>query len=70
VRPVSDITRSVAPFQVISDFTPSGDQPAAIADLATRVKRGDKDSVLLGATGRASRRRPPGWSSRCSAPPS
>ena len=51
MRPVSDITRSVAPFQVISDFTPSGDQPAAIADLTARVKRGDKDSVLLGATG-------------------
>jgi len=51
VRPVSDITRSLAPFQVISDFSPSGDQPAAIKDLATRVNRGDRDSVLLGATG-------------------
>ena len=51
MRPVSDITRSVAPFEVISPFQPSGDQPAAIADLATRVRRGDKDSVLLGATG-------------------
>jgi len=51
VRPVSDITRSVAPFEVISPFSPSGDQPAAIADLTTRVTRGDKDSVLLGATG-------------------
>jgi len=51
VRPVSDITRSLAPFQVISDFSPSGDQPAAIKDLAIRVNRGDRDSVLLGATG-------------------
>ena len=51
VRPVSDITRSLAPFQVISDFSPSGDQPAAIKDLTARVNRGDRDSVLLGATG-------------------
>ncbi len=51
MRPVSDITRSVAPFEVISPFQPSGDQPAAIADLTARVRRGDKDSVLLGATG-------------------
>ncbi|MFC3687530.1 excinuclease ABC subunit UvrB [Aquipuribacter hungaricus] len=51
MRPVTDITRSLAPFQVISEFSPSGDQPAAIKDLATRVNRGDKDSVLLGATG-------------------
>ena len=51
MRPVSDITRSLAPFQVISDFSPSGDQPAAIKDLTARVNRGDRDSVLLGATG-------------------
>ncbi len=38
-------------FRVVSDFQPSGDQPAAIAQLADRVKRGEKDSVLLGATG-------------------
>jgi excinuclease ABC subunit B len=43
--------RSVAPLQVVSDFTPSGDQPTAIADLETRIKRGDRDAVLLGATG-------------------
>jgi excinuclease ABC subunit B len=51
VRPVTDITRSVAPFEVVSDFSPSGDQPAAIEELAVRVDRGDKDVVLLGATG-------------------
>ena len=51
MRPVSDITRTLAPFQVISDFSPSGDQPAAIKDLTARVNRGDRDSVLLGATG-------------------
>src|SRR3954449_9940097 len=38
-------------FRVESDFEPSGDQPAAIAELARRVDRGDRDTVLLGATG-------------------
>ncbi|MCX8529243.1 MAG: DEAD/DEAH box helicase family protein, partial [Rhodoluna sp.] len=44
-------TRSVAPFEVISPYTPSGDQPAAIAELAGRIRAGEKDVVLLGATG-------------------
>ncbi|MCC5575522.1 excinuclease ABC subunit UvrB [Microtetraspora sp. AC03309] len=43
--------RKVAPFEVVTDMTPSGDQPSAIADLERRVKAGDKDNVLLGATG-------------------
>jgi excinuclease ABC subunit B len=38
-------------FRVVSDFEPSGDQPTAIAALTDRVRRGEKDSVLLGATG-------------------
>jgi len=38
-------------FEVQSDFQPSGDQPTAIDELAQRVRRGEKDSVLLGATG-------------------
>jgi excinuclease ABC subunit B len=44
-------TRSVAPFQVISEYTPSGDQPTAIAELAERINNGERDVVLLGATG-------------------
>jgi excinuclease ABC subunit B len=44
-------TRSFAPFKVISDFTPSGDQPTAIADLIERITNGERDIVLLGATG-------------------
>jgi excinuclease ABC subunit B len=44
-------TRAVRPFQVVSDYTPSGDQPTAIAELAGRVKAGEPDIVLLGATG-------------------
>src|SRR2546429_341659 len=38
-------------FEVISDYTPSGDQPTAIDELERRVRRGDRHTVLLGATG-------------------
>ncbi|MFD8153018.1 excinuclease ABC subunit UvrB [Streptomyces sp. NPDC059720] len=51
MRPVSQIERSVAPFEVVSPYQPNGDQPAAIADLARRIQAGEKDVVLLGATG-------------------
>ncbi|UFS60328.1 excinuclease ABC subunit UvrB [Subtercola endophyticus] len=44
-------TRSVRPFEVVSDYTPSGDQPAAIAELTARINAGETDVVLLGATG-------------------
>ena len=50
-RPITDLQRTVAPFEVISEFKPSGDQPKAIEELARRINRGDKDVVLLGATG-------------------
>ena len=51
MRPTTDLQRRVAPFEVVSEFQPSGDQPEAIAELARRVRRGEKDTVLLGATG-------------------
>ncbi|MFP3712070.1 excinuclease ABC subunit UvrB [Puerhibacterium sp. TATVAM-FAB25] len=51
MRPVTDLQRAVAPFEVISEYEPSGDQPAAIAELTRRVQAGEKDVVLLGATG-------------------
>lgn len=44
-------TRSVRPFEVVSDYKPSGDQPKAIAELAARLRAGERDIVLLGATG-------------------
>lgn len=44
-------TRSVRPFEVVSEYEPSGDQPAAIEELAKRVNAGETDIVLLGATG-------------------
>jgi len=51
VRPVSDLQRKVAPFQVISDYVPAGDQPAAIEEITRRINAGEQDVVLLGATG-------------------
>ncbi|MEZ0448374.1 excinuclease ABC subunit UvrB [Cellulomonas sp. ICMP 17802] len=51
MRPVTDLQRTVAPFEVISEYTPSGDQPKAIQELAARINAGEKDVVLLGATG-------------------
>jgi len=44
-------TRAIRPFEVISEYMPSGDQPAAIAELAGRINAGETDVVLLGATG-------------------
>jgi excinuclease ABC subunit B len=44
-------TRSVRPFEVISDYVPSGDQPQAITELVGRINAGETDVVLLGATG-------------------
>jgi len=51
MRPISDLTRRVQPFQVISDYVPSGDQPTAIAELVSRLAKNEQDIVLLGATG-------------------
>ncbi len=48
---VMQATRSVRPFEVISEYSPSGDQPTAIAELAERINAGETDVVLLGATG-------------------
>ncbi|SES24232.1 Excinuclease ABC subunit B [Lentzea albida] len=50
-RPVGDIVRTDGQFRVVSEYQPAGDQPAAIADLERRVRSGERDVVLLGATG-------------------
>ncbi|WP_092536099.1 excinuclease ABC subunit UvrB [Amycolatopsis arida] len=50
-RPVSDVVRTDGRFRVVSDYRPAGDQPAAIDGLERRIKAGEKDVVLLGATG-------------------
>jgi len=44
-------TRAVRPFEVVSQYSPSGDQPQAIAELTARINAGETDVVLLGATG-------------------
>jgi excinuclease ABC subunit B len=44
-------TRALRPFEVVSDFTPSGDQPGALDQLERRLLAGEADVVLLGATG-------------------
>ena len=51
MRPVTDLRRADKPFEVISPYQPSGDQPTAIRELAERLDGGEKDVVLLGATG-------------------
>ena len=50
-RPVTDLQRKVAPFTVKAPYEPAGDQPEAIEDLVRRIEAGEKDIVLLGATG-------------------
>src|SRR6202789_1916361 len=51
MRPVTDLQRKVAPFEVVTEMVPAGDQPTAIAEIEKRVRAGERDTVLLGATG-------------------
>ena len=51
MRPANIVQRQVAPLTVRVPFQPSGDQPTAIAELERRIRAGEKDVVLLGATG-------------------
>src|SRR5438552_17723560 len=51
MRPVTDLQRKVAPFQVVTEMVPAGDQPEAIAEMERRIRAGERDTVLLGATG-------------------
>ena len=51
MRPITDLQRTVAPLEVISELTPAGDQPAAIAEITARIHAGEQNIVLLGATG-------------------
>src|SRR5215472_2564934 len=46
MRPVTDLQRRVAPFEVVTEMVPAGDQPAAIAEMERRIKAGEKDTVL------------------------
>ena len=51
MRPKSALRRQVAPFSVVSEYEPAGDQPAAIQALQERIEAGTQDVVLMGATG-------------------
>ena len=46
-----DTRRAFRPFEVVSDYTPSGDQPGALDELEKRILAGESDVTLLGATG-------------------
>ncbi|MBA2473965.1 MAG: excinuclease ABC subunit UvrB [Pseudonocardiales bacterium] len=50
-RPAADSPRSQGRFEMVSDYAPAGDQPAAIDELERRITGGERDVVLLGATG-------------------
>src|ERR1700726_306196 len=50
-RAVEDAVRAGGRFEVVSPHEPAGDQPSAIAELERRLEAGEKDVVLLGATG-------------------
>ena len=50
-RAVDDVVRVGGEFEVVSEYSPAGDQPAAIAELERRINAGERDVVLLGATG-------------------
>ena len=51
MRPVTELQRAAKPFEVISPYSPSGDQPTAIAELTERLHAGEKSIVLLDSTG-------------------
>ena len=48
---VVEPTRTVRPFEVVSEYRPSGDQPAALDQLESKIRAGETDVTLLGATG-------------------
>src|SRR5690349_15185118 len=50
-RAVDEVVRVGGHFEVVSPHSPAGDQPAAIDELERRIRAGEHDVVLLGATG-------------------
>ncbi|MGH3695864.1 MAG: excinuclease ABC subunit UvrB [Pseudonocardiaceae bacterium] len=50
-RPLGKTSRAPGRFRMVSDYAPAGDQPAAIDELERRITAGERDVVLLGATG-------------------
>ena len=67
MRPVTDLQRNVAPFKVITDMAPAGDQPPAIAELERRIQRRGDATPSCSAPPAPARPPPsPGSSSGCS----
>ena len=66
MRPITDLERRVAPFKVESDYQPSGDQPAAIAEITRRIEAGSRTSCSSAPPAPARPRPSPGSPSRCS----
>ena len=50
-RPERPVREGSPPFRMVTDYTPAGDQPTAIAELIEGVNNGETDQVLLGVTG-------------------
>ena len=50
-RPSLPTPDASIPFEIVSEFSPAGDQPQAIADLLDGIRNNEKDQVLLGVTG-------------------
>lgn len=63
-----NIERTNKPFVVKSPYQPSGDQPKAIEELATRIENGENDVVLMGATGTGKTATTAWLIERCSGP--
>ena len=51
MKPIEPDGRKAVPFEMVTEFEPAGDQPAAIESLAEGIERGDKFQTLLGITG-------------------
>ena len=50
-RPALPRTEFVRPLEIVSDYSPAGDQPTAIRELVAGLRNGERDQVLLGVTG-------------------
>ena len=48
---INQLAKSDEKFKIVSDFTPSGDQPAAIKTLVKNLNDNENEQVLLGVTG-------------------
>ena len=48
---MSELVMSSKKFELVSDFSPQGDQPKAIEEIVQSIQAGNKHQTLLGATG-------------------